>query len=81
MCTQHANLGSDYTADFDLPSLLAEKWGLSYEIEVLWGSFFYIHQISAIYSLAINFEKKKRKNIYTSNTLKCKLYFFYELLM
>ena len=32
MCTQHANLGSDYTADFDSPSLLAEKWGLSYEI-------------------------------------------------
>ena len=39
MCTQHANLGSDSTSDFDLPSLSAEKWGLSYEIVVLRGLF------------------------------------------
>ena len=55
MCTQHANLGSDYTADFDSPSLLAEKWGLSYEIVVLRGLFIYKYLICICYIfIAIN---------------------------
>ena len=47
MCTQHVNLGPGYTSGFDLPSLLAEKWGLSYEIVVLRGLLIYknIHMI------------------------------------
>ena len=35
---------------FDSPSLLAEKWGLSYEIVVLWGLF--------IYNSTLKFEEK-----------------------